>query len=1072
MNISTFDSIAPTLPAKALSMSEKPRVEPPLVTLAKGIQSKDDSSVSDVRSERRVMTALCYDLVGSTDLLAVLDIEDYEELMSAFRREAGQAVSSYSGVIVSEAGDGGVALFPAEMEAKDAASQAIRAGLEIIEACKRVGLEKDHTDLHVRVGIATSMTLVHGDGGDPAHATATGPALAMATRLQAMAQPDTILVSDETRNLARRSHVFSFRGIHAIKGFAEPEQTWRAISHKRDVDRFFAFGRLNNTFIGRGDELATIAARWHDAVAGKGSVILVQGEAGIGKSRLLYEVRRRTRFQRAKLLLFQCQPGGSHSALYPLLQNVRSGLAGKEGRLETSDVAEVFANQSVHDDEVVDIFSFLLGAEGSNPALKEADLKVIREKATWAVRRSIEAICERGPLILVVEDIHWIDPTSRQLLAELALFIHRLPVLLIMTARPGFETYSGFRHLPHITLKPLDREETRQAIVAMRPEIGSATHSELISMVEEVTGGVPLFIEEICQWIAENAASITDRLAPAGSSNRISVFEGILEARLEPLGPAKDVARAAAVAGNRFNLELLRKLLPEYSDETIGNAVDTLIEAGFLIRVRPAGDPDYGFRHALIRETIYNALLRRRRQALHQSLFSAVGRDRNLGPWLGTAELAEHAERAGLLEEAIDQFIAAGRESYDRSAMAEARQILDHALTLCQRVRTPDKQDVLRLAAMMPLGPILTATEGPNSLPARKLYEDGVEIARRRPLAERAKWFPIYWGWWFTGPTIDGERARTVLSDLRDVDDPEVQFQARHCVWAIEFNLGHHKNCIAAVDEGLALYGTGQRAGNATLFGGHDARVCGLSHRGLSQWFTGRAASAVRSLAEARRWAMQTAHVGSIAHVYINEAMLDCYRRDFSALRGVIADIRELTKRHHLPSLAALAQILEGWCEGNAARVEQGRDQIKEGLAIHGELQTPEDYPVYYGMLAELLARTGETDEALGLVSSAAAEAEAGGSLSWLAEVYRRKAHLLLLKGSSGADVVAVLSKSLALADEQNAVPILLNAYEMLRTWGVSEELSRQYRSRVGLAKSAIEQGAALFVNREPSLRH
>ncbi|TIW16736.1 MAG: adenylate/guanylate cyclase domain-containing protein, partial [Mesorhizobium sp.] len=447
------------------------------------------------------------------------------------------------------------------------------------------------TDLHVRVGIATSMILVHGDGGDPA-ATVTGPALAMATRLQAMAQPDTILVSDETRNLARRSHVFSFRGIHVIKGFAEPERTWRAISHKRHVDRFFAFGRLNNTFIGRGDELAIIAACWQDAVAGKGGVILVQGEAGIGKSRLLYEVRKRTRFQRAKFLLFQCQPGGSHSALYPLQQNVRSDLAGKEGRLQASDVAEVFANQSVHDDEVVDIFSFLLGAEGSNPALKEADLKAIREKATWAVRRSIEAICERGPLILVVEDIHWIDLTSRQLLAELALFIHRMPVLLIMTARPGSEIYSGFRDLPHITLKPLDREETRQAITAMRPEIGSATHSELISMVEEVTGGVPLFIEEICQWIAENAASITDRLAPAGSSSRISVFEGILEARLEPLGPAKEVARAAAVAGNRFNLELLRELLPEYSDETIGNALETLIEAGFLIRVRPSGEPD------------------------------------------------------------------------------------------------------------------------------------------------------------------------------------------------------------------------------------------------------------------------------------------------------------------------------------------------------------------------------------------------------------------------------------------------------------------------------------------------
>jgi predicted ATPase/class 3 adenylate cyclase len=1052
-------------------MSEKGRVEPPVAALAKSVLSKGDHAVPVARSERRILTALSYDLVGSTDLLAVLDIEDYQELMSAFRHEVKEAISSHSGVIVSEAGDGGVALFPMEVEAKDAASLAIRAGLEIIEACRRVGLENAHTDLHVRVGIATSMTLVHGDSRDPTHASVTGAALAMATRLQAMAQPDTILVSGETRNLARRSHVFNFRGVHPLKGFPEPEWVWRAIGHKREVDRFFAFGRLNNAFVGRADELDTIAACWANAVAGKGDAILIEGEAGIGKSRLLYEVRKRTRFQRAKLLHFQCHPGGSNSALYPLLQNVRGDLVGSRGQLAAADVAEVFANQGIHNDEVVGIFSFLLGAEGSNPALKEADLKDIREKAKWAVRRSVEAICEGGPLILVVEDIHWIDLTSRQLLAGLALFIDQVPALLMATTRPGSAASPGFPNWRRIVLKPLNREETREAITAIWSGVGSSTRPELLKMVEEVTGGVPLFIEEICQWIAENAASVTDRITPAGSSSRVSVFDGILEARLEALGPARDVARAAAVAGNRFNLRLLHELAPEFDDETIENALDALIEAGFLIRLKPSGEPDYGFRHALIRETIYNALLRRRRQALHQRLFSAVGPERNLAPWLGTAELAEHAERGGLLEEAIDQYVAAGVESYARSAMAEARQLLDRAMTLCQRVTEPAKQDALRLAAMMALGPILTAMEGPNSLPARKLYEDGVEIARRRPIAERAKWFPIYWGWWFTGPVLDGERAQAVLSDLKDVEDPEVQLQARHCVWAIEFNLGHHENCIAAVDEGLSLYEAGQRREKATLFGGHDARVCGLAHRGLSQWFAGRPASAVQSLAEARRWAQQSGHVGSIAHAYINEAMLDCYRRDFSALRGVITDIRELTKHHHLPSLAALAQILEGWCEGNAGRVEQGRDQIKEGLAIHGELQTPEDYPVYHGMLAELLARTGETDEALMLVSSAAVEAEAGGSLSWLAELYRRRAHLLILRRSSRTNVVDALSKSLAIAAEQNAVPLLLNAYDMLMKSDVSDELTSQYRSRVELAKSGIEQGAALFVNPEPSLR-
>ncbi|WP_419697209.1 ATP-binding protein [Mesorhizobium muleiense] len=626
--------------------------------------------------------------------------------------------------------------------------------------------------------------------------------------------------------------------------------------------------------------------------------------------------------------------------------------------------------------------------------------------------------------------------------------------------------------MPHITLKPLDREETRQAIMAMRPEIGSAAHSELISMVEEVTGGVPLFIEEICQWIAENAASITDRLAPVGSLSRISVFEGILQARLEALGPAKDVARAAAVAGNRFNLELLHKLSPEYSDETIGNALDTLIEAGFLIRVRPSGEPDYGFRHALIRETIYNAMLRRRRQALHQSLFSAVGRDRNLAPWLGTAELAEHAERAALIEEAIDQFVIAGTESSSRSAMAEARQILEHALGLCERVAATDTRDALRLSAMVVLGPILTAVEGPNSAPARKLYEDGVVIARRRPVAERAKWFPIYWGWWFTDTVMDGERAEVVLSDLRDVEDAEVQLQARHCVWAIDFNLGRHDRCIAAVDVGLSLYEHGQGKANAALFGGHDARVCGLAHRALSLWFVGKPASAIHSMSEARSWAQQTGHAGSIAHAYLNEAMLHCYRRDFSALRSVIADLRHLTERHHMPALVAAAQIFEGWCDGNAGQVESGREKMRQGLGLHGEFQTPEDEPVYCGMLAELLTRTAEVDEALALLGSAAAQAEAGGSRFWLAELYRRRAELLLLQGDAEADVIAALEKSIAIAAEQSAVPFLVSAYETLQSSGLSPELSSRYRDRVERAKSVLEPGAALIVNPEPAVRH
>jgi predicted ATPase/class 3 adenylate cyclase len=1052
-------------------MSDNGRVDVPKARSGSSLPIENatiDNSAGEARHERRLLTALCYDLVGSTDLFGLLDIEDFEDLISAFQSAARQAISSCSGTLRVEVGDGGVAVFSANIGPKDAASLAIRAGLKIVEACRRLAAEKGRSDLHVRVGIATSMTLILKGGIASTQDNVTGPAFALATRLQAIARPDTVFVSDETRNLARRSHVFSFCGSHAIKGFARSEQVWQALSHKREVDRFFAFGRLASPLVDRTYEMELIQQCWNEAVSGRGQVILIEGEAGIGKSRILHEVRRRTRFQRDKLLVFQCMPGDAHSTLHPLRQTMQGSFGGGERALTSMRVAEVFGAHDVYDPEVLDMFSFLLGTEDASSELREMELQLIQEKANLAARHALQAMCARGPVVLIVEDIHWIDLTSKQLLCELAKLVSSCPVLLIVTTRPGVEDwFNGNRR--HLLIGPLEHSDTMRAIATMWPRGKHSAAPELTELIERVTGGVPLFIEEVCQWMAENAG--TEHLPQGASPSRASVLESVLDARLEPLGLAHDVARAAAVVGNRFSLDLLATLLPELDPEKIATALDALAEAGFVIRARHAGGPLYNFRHALIQETIYSGTLQRRRQTLHKRLYAAVSGNRHLAGWLTTSVLAGHAERANLLEEAIGEFVSAGMESSSRSAMTEARQLLEHAISLCEQIPEPQKQDGMRLSAMVALGPILTAAEGPNSEHARKLYDDGVKLARRRPIAERAQWFPIYWGWWFTGSVVDGERAQAVVNDLREVEDPEIQLQARHCLWAVDFNRGSHNGCIAAVDAGLPLYEAGHGHANATRFGGHDARVCGLAHRGLSHWFSGRAKSALHSMAEARRWAEQTGHVSSITHACINDAMLCCYRRDFAALRKVIADLRQLTERHHLPSLAVSAKIFEGWCDGNAGQLELGKDKMRQGLGLHGKVQTPEDEPVYCGMLAELLARSGEINEALALLQSAVAQAEAGGSRYWLAELHRRTALLLALSATKPSHAAAAFEKSLVIADEQNAVPILIGAYETLSSSHLSPELLHRYGDRIDAAKAALEPGEPLIVNPEPKLR-
>ena len=900
------------------------------------------------RSERRLLTVLCYDLVGSTDLLRRSDVEEFHELISAFQAEAKEALTARSGSLLVEMGDGGVALFPWELDAKDAASLAIHAGLDLVEGCRRFGLARRRTDVHIRVGIATSIALVHGARAVQTPESVTALALALATRLQSMAEPDTVLVSNQTRGLARRSHAFVRQVTAQLKGFDESENVWRVLDRRRDVDRFLAFARLNAPLIGRAEEMRAIRGSWDRAVGGTGGVVLITGEAGIGKSRLLRELRRQTRQQRSRVLLFQCLPGAADSTLNPMLQSL-PGLDAEHGRrLWVRDVADLFARNGVDDPDVINVFAFLLGAvDADGSALKDAAPDAIQQRIGWAVQRGLDLICARGPVLLAVEDVHWIDPTSRRLLLNVAERIDRYPLLLVMTTRPKpAPERLGVTRLNHVRLHSLDLDETRRAIAGMRPSALAPVAPDLLDSIYRITGGVPLLIEEICQWMIENPGREEAPLATATSPDGASILQTTLDVRLEPMGRAREVAQAAAVAGARFDLPLLRPMLPDLDPVFIAGALEQLSDAGILAPLKPSPDAAYGFRHALIQETIYSALLRKPRRAFHRRLYTALAADRTLAPWITVAALAGHAEQAGLLEEAIGRLVAAGVDCSARSAMAEAQSLLEHALALCERIEDPDLREQLRLSALAALGPVVTSAEGPASPRAQKLYEEGIEIARRRPVAERAALFPISWGWWFTGTDVNNKRAQALLDELKDVEDSEIQLQLRHCVWAVDFYLGRHESCVGAVNAGMSLYGGDHSRGSGTLYGGHDAKVCGLSHRGLSEWLTGRVASAVGSVTEACAWARETGHVGTIAHAYHNLAMLHCYRRDFAALNVAIADFRRLTAKHSLRSLAATFEIFEGWCIGNAGDPELGQEKIRSGLAVHAELQTPEDYPV------------------------------------------------------------------------------------------------------------------------------
>ncbi|MDK1378374.1 MULTISPECIES: AAA family ATPase [unclassified Sinorhizobium] len=995
--------------------------------------------------ERRIVTALCYDLVGSTDLMQAMDIEDYQDLLSAFQLAAKQAIVSNSGVMQHEAGDGGVALFPIELEAKDAASLAIRAGLGIVEACKRVGHETGLDDLRVRVGIATSIALVREPASEEnwTREPVTGVAQAMATRLEGVAAPNSVLVSEDTRHLAGRSFAFVFQGSKVLKGFSAPEKVWRALEHKIGVARFYAFGRLGGPFIDRESELNTIANAWDGVIQGRGAVVLIEGDAGIGKSRLLREIRGSTRDRRSKLFFFQCQPGGFRSTLHPLVNSFPGAmlLSGGHRGLTAAAVAAQFERNGISDPEVVDIFAYLLGAQGRNHLLSDEDPKTIREKAHRAVFRALEVVCRRGPVVLAVEDIHWIDPTSRDLLGEAARVMQQFPILLVATSRPSAPLHWLDAANPtRLLLRPLDRDEARLAIQANWPEHRLAMLPDLFDVTERISGGVPLFIEEICQWVSQNAEPDTMSLSENVKPTHISAFEAILDARLQHLGSAREVARAAAIAGTQITLPLLRELLPDFGKKALANAADMLCETGFLTRIRASGRTAYGFRHALIQETIYNAQLRKQRQVLHRRLFAAVSQNRDVASWIDTGALAEHAERAGLVEEAVPLFIAAGKESSSRSAMIEARQYLEHALDLCGQLDEASTAEPLQLSALMALGPVLTGLVGFNSPPARNLYEQGVEIARRRPLSEQSQWFPIYWGWWFTGSDfrVMHDRALEVQSMLSKANEPEIQLQVNHCIWAIDFNLGRHRETQDAVKAGLALYDEKRAKESRTEFSGHDAKVCALGQLALSLWLTGRTKASDAAISRMIAFVDRIAHAPSKAHSLDTEAVSAFYRDDFEKLTDVAARMADFATEQKMQSLSGLSLLFGGWAEAHRTSLASGHATFQSGLSLLRDLGAVADLPIYLYMHATLLGRAGKLDLAIDVVSEAIGKAEETGHAYWLAELHRCRAVLRARAGEPREAAAIDLRSALEIAEIQEATALLRRTRHSIRELGIA----------------------------------
>jgi class 3 adenylate cyclase/tetratricopeptide (TPR) repeat protein len=636
-------------------------------------------------AERRQVTVMFSDLVGSTALSARMDPEDLREVISAYQKSVTVTVERFGGFVAKYMGDGVLVYFGYPQAHEDDAERAVRAGLEMIAAV--AGL-KTRTSLQTRVGIATGLVVV-GDligSGEAQERGIVGETPNLAARLQGIAEPNRVVIAEGTRRLLGNLFELEDLGAKDLKGIAGPVRAWAALRASSAEGRFEAMHASGLTaLVGREEELELLLRRWSRAKSGEGQVVLLSGEGGIGKSRLTAALMERLAGEPHTRLRYFCSPQHTDSAFYPIISQMEraAGLAHDDSPQAKLDKLDALLAQSATSAQDAAFFADMLSLpnDGRYPALDLAP-ELRRQRTLEALTSQLAGLARQKPVLMIVEDAHWIDPTTLEVFGRTVDRIKALPTLLIVTFRPEFNApWMGQSHVTSLTLNRLGEREAAAIIACLlrNKELPADVMTEIV----EHTDGIPLFVEEMTKAVLEaESEGEARRAAAAVPSPALAVpatLHASLMARLDRLGPVKEVAQIGAAIGREFSHALLAVVVPKPETE-LRLALDRLIEAGLLFRQGVPPHATYLFKHALVQDAAYGTLLREPRRALHariaETLETQLAEIAESQPEL----LARHYTEAGLIEKAVSFWRTAGQRSLARSALVEGAEQLKRAL--------------------------------------------------------------------------------------------------------------------------------------------------------------------------------------------------------------------------------------------------------------------------------------------------------------------------------------------------------------------------------------------------------
>jgi class 3 adenylate cyclase/predicted ATPase len=1007
---------------------------------------------SQASAERRQITVVFSDLVGSTALSARMDPEDLREVISAYQKCVAETVRRFGGFVAKYMGDGVLVYFGYPEAHEDDAERAVRAGLELIQAIQAL---KSAASLQTRVGIATGVVVV-GDligSGSAQEQAIVGETPNLAARLQGIAEPNMVIIAESTRRLLGNLFELDDLGAKDLKGIAGPVRAWAAVRASSVESRFEALHASGLTaLVGREEEIELLLRRWSRAKSGEGQVVLLSGEAGIGKSRLTAALLERLTTEPHTHLRYFCSPQHTDSAFYPIIGQMgrAAGLTHDDSAKARLDKLDALLAQTSTSIEDTALFAEMLSIlnDGRYPSLDKLTSQQRRERTLQALISQMEALARQNPVLMIFEDAHWTDPTSLEVFSRVVGRITTLRVLLIVTFRPEFEPRWIGR--PHVTALTLNRLAQREVGAIIDRVVGNKLLPASVRQdIIERSDGIPLFIEEMTEAVleAESQAAGEQTIAAIPSPTRAvpASLHASLMARLDRLGTAKEVAQIGAAIGREFSHALLSAVMHK-PDAELASALDRLIASGLLFRQGLPPHASYLFKHALVQDAAYGTLLREPRRTLHACIaetlevqFADIAESQ---PEL----LARHCTEAGLIEKAAGLWGKAGQRSVQRSALVEAvtqlTRALDQIATLPSTPALRRDEIKLQVALITPLMHVkgYAASETKAAAERARLLIEQTE-RMGEPQEDPLLLFSVLYGFWVANYlAFNGDAVRDLAAQFLTLAEKQTAIaplmMGHRLMGTSLLFTGDIAEGRAHYDQAIALYDPVEHRPLSARFG-QDVRVAILLYRALALLLLGYPDTALKDADHAVEYARDIGQAATLMYALEHAWLVNLQCGNYEAVNAHADELFTLADEKSALFWKTCGMLARGGAYALKGSAAEAVESIRSGIAAWRATGSTMWLPLYMSHLATAYAALGQFDDARRYMEEVMTAIETTKESWFEAEANRIGGQIALLSPEpNAAKAQAYFERALQIARQQQAKSWELRAaMSMARLW-------------------------------------